>query len=405
MVLLKLKVKDGEQTIIDVDFQEKKHSDDYLNLYTMILGENGTGKSFVLRLVTDIFMNIENAVLQTRKPKFQYPSFEVEYCIGDNIYSVVRSSPRKIRAFSNGNEIDYKNIPLPNRILAVSFMVNDKFISSKDTSSAYRYLGVRSSNNCTYTSTILKKVYHNLLSALMNDKQNELNKIFDMIGFDKSYFKIKFYYDREIKYDINRNYTNEMLEFHQYFSDLLFVKNGKEISFESCSSGEKHILFAFVGILGNLQDDSIVLVDEPELSLHPEWQNKYLSQIESIFSSYKNVHFILASHSHFFVSDLPPQKSTLIIFKHQQDSFTSEVLPYDTSAWSAENIIYNVFGLRTTRNYYFEQDLYKLLELMKYPESSKEEIKFYIDKLSKFVLSEEDPLCGLIEEAEGVINV
>ena len=40
------------------------------------------------------------------------------------------------------------------------------------------------------------------------------------------------------------------------------------------------------------------------------------------------------------------------------------LVDYDTYAWSAENILYEVFGLRTTRNYYFERDLRELLSLI-----------------------------------------
>lgn len=85
----------------------------------------------------------------------------------------------------------------------------------------------------------------------------------------------------------------------------------------------------------------------------------------------------------------------------------AELIPYDTYAWSAENIIYNVFGIRTTRNYYFECDLSFLiqsLESFDRSEEKKREIEKQINKLKKYVYHSNDPLNKLIEEAEDKIR-
>ncbi|MCG9719729.1 AAA family ATPase, partial [Vibrio alginolyticus] len=41
---------------------------------------------------------------------------------------------------------------------------------------------------------------------------------------------------------------------------------------------------------------TIFLVDEPEISLHVDWQRKFLSDIESI-TNVKETSFIIATHS------------------------------------------------------------------------------------------------------------
>lgn len=53
--------------------------------------------------------------------------------------------------------------------------------------------------------------------------------------------------------------------------NIAFYKNGRCIHFGDCSSGEKHMIFAFTGVLSSIESKSIVLIDEPEISLHPEW--------------------------------------------------------------------------------------------------------------------------------------
>ena len=70
MILNYVKVIDSENTnVIDCKFSFEDNQDSFNNHNTLILGENGVGKSFILRLVTDIFMNIDKARKQKRKPK------------------------------------------------------------------------------------------------------------------------------------------------------------------------------------------------------------------------------------------------------------------------------------------------------------------------------------------------
>lgn len=168
------------------------------------------------------------------------------------------------------------------------------------------------------------------------------------------------------------------------------------------------MIFALSGIMNNISKNSLVLIDEPEISLHPEWQIKYISLLKKVFKNYSGCHFILASHSHYLVSDLQEDTSSVVTLKKKNEKAPeAELLPYSTYAWSAENIIYNVFGLRTTRNYYFESDLHKLLMGMQKTEMTKEdfeEVKRLTDKLKKYIYNDEDPLDLIVKQAEGFLK-
>ena len=54
---------------------------------------------------------------------------------------------------------------------------------------------------------------------------------------------------------------------------IIFEKHGKSIPVDSLSTGEKQIVFRGTQLLGNMNSikDGVVLVDEPELSMHPRW--------------------------------------------------------------------------------------------------------------------------------------
>ena len=65
------------------------------------------------------------------------------------------------------------------------------------------------------------------------------------------------------------------------------------------SSGEKQIIIVLLSAL--LQDDKpfIFLMDEPEISLHTDWQEQLIG---TILKLNKNAQIIMATHSPFLIS-------------------------------------------------------------------------------------------------------
>lgn len=73
---------------------------------------------------------------------------------------------------------------------------------------------------------------------------------------------------------------------------------GQEVALKNLSTGEKQIIYRIGYILKNLSNinGGIILIDEPEISLHPAWQVKLKDFLLEIFSSY-DVQIIIATHS------------------------------------------------------------------------------------------------------------
>lgn len=96
--------------------------------------------------------------------------------------------------------------------------------------------------------------------------------------------------------------------------DVVFSKLGsrKEFLLSQASSGELSLLFAMSSIAGEIQDGSLILIDEPEISLHPKWQLSFLSLLVDIFSNYKSCHFIIATHSPNIVSSIPDENAFIV---------------------------------------------------------------------------------------------
>ncbi|MFG1993408.1 AAA family ATPase [Actinoplanes sp. NPDC048988] len=73
-------------------------------------------------------------------------------------------------------------------------------------------------------------------------------------------------------------------------------EDGFELSADQLSSGEQHELVLIYDLLFNVGPKSLVLIDEPELSLHVAWQQRFLSDITQI-SDINGLYFVVATHS------------------------------------------------------------------------------------------------------------
>ena len=77
---------------------------------------------------------------------------------------------------------------------------------------------------------------------------------------------------------------------------IVDLPNGQRISSHQLSSGEVQllVLFTFLCFQFETEQEFAVFVDEPELSLHVAWQNRY---VHSITAANPNAQFIIATHS------------------------------------------------------------------------------------------------------------
>lgn len=160
------------------------------------------------------------------------------------------------------------------------------------------------------------------------------------------------------------------------------LKRAGGYSLQESSSGEYHFFSSIVGLMATVKPtNSLVLIDEPEISLHPNWQMKYLSFLRELFShpEYATCHILVATHSHFLISDLKGDSSKIIGLKRTGREIEIIDMPkgIDTFGWSAEDVLYNVFNVLSTRNKFVAEDIAKILNELSSGDKNK------INKLSK----------------------
>lgn len=240
------------------------------------------------------------------------------------------------------------------------------------------------------------------------DYCNLLAKSSELIKIDGSSSKLlKFNLSK--KEDLERLKLNGEAINNLYSLNLLydpkieiFSVDGDEYSLEDSSSGEHNLITSLIGLMATIKPDSLLLIDEPEISLHPNWQMKYVSFLKDVLASdtYNTSHILIASHSHFIVSDLEGDSSKVIGLSKGEGI---EVIPLaknlNTFGWSAEDVLYNIFNVRSPLNYYLQADLTELLGMIANNIEDSEKISAILNKLQALPKRENDPLQEIIVEA------
>lgn len=101
---------------------------------------------------------------------------------------------------------------------------------------------------------------------------------------------------------INTRFRSKMLKIDKQEGFVILAHDDKGIPIQSLSSGEQHELVLFYQLLFDAQPNSLIMIDEPEISLHVNWQEHFLNDIQRV-SDLRKFDVLIATHSPDIISD------------------------------------------------------------------------------------------------------
>ena len=124
--------------------------------------------------------------------------------------------------------------------------------------------------------------------------------------------------------------------------------SGKKFGINELSSGEKQLFLRTLAIKMLEPENSIIMIDEPELSLHPKWQQKIVDVYRKIG---RNNQIILATHSPHILGSV--EKENIILLEKNENGIV-EVKTGDefgnSYGQTTGRILEDIMGLETDRN-------------------------------------------------------
>ncbi len=123
------------------------------------------------------------------------------------------------------------------------------------------------------------------LSLYLSDVEEKLNSFNDIA--DKIEYMIN---------TINRHFEYKNMSVTKDKGFIFRNSNDITLSPSELSSGEQHLLIFLYELLFKVKPGTLILIDEPELSMHVAWQREFINDLKAI-TALSDLDFILATHS------------------------------------------------------------------------------------------------------------
>ena len=106
---------------------------------------------------------------------------------------------------------------------------------------------------------------------------------------------------------------------------IIFKKCGIDVPIDALSSGEKQIVYRGCFMLRNINalTGAFVFIDEPEISMHPEWQKKILNFYKRIFTTESGIQtsqIFVVTHSPFIIHNENRYNDKVIVLERDKDN-------------------------------------------------------------------------------------
>ncbi|MFT5617332.1 MAG: putative ATP-binding protein involved in virulence [Arenicella sp.] len=373
----------------------------------ILIGKNGSGKSSVLDLLTlHLVMLINNSLILGKIKNFENKSFNIDISISehksynnnaDEIKTRLLFQESKIEKsfgfdISRKDEISHKrvipeslvvlekiaqltektNIPvITNHYISDSKFASVDMTSFREEPTNFQLFATDRAFETELDSFNDFKKWFEEGENFENEQKiakkdfNWVNKDLDAIRNSIEYFLSYLPETRFKNLRINRiskEIDSSLFRNSRIKKQFIITKNGDDLLVDQLSDGEKKLLMLVTDLARRLtianpsrenplEGEGIVLIDEVELHLHPQWQRIVVPALSGTFP---NIQFIISSHSP-FVAQSVGLDNLLVL---DSDPNQIEVKPSaDDSEHSYQSIIKEVFGIDSFFSVEVENDL------------------------------------------------
>jgi len=275
----------------------------------ILIGKNGAGKSTILKLVhacinsnRSLFEKYNspyimlsftkhykdnsknpNIVMTTTKTEKDIHSVLIDtFDVDGSLNRILKELIKKFDNYRDNIRVSFKKETeeLTNEINKI--MKDITSATPEELISFQQLSGERNQKKEAFYKEI--ELFREILNDFYNDTSKEIIVDDGLINNPKVPLLIKFKKDE----------INEKVDENEEWNNLC-----------NLSSGEKQLLIIFLSILIEGKKPFILLMDEPETSLHVEWQSKLIENIKKLNS---NIQVIIATHNPLIMLNREPQE-------------------------------------------------------------------------------------------------
>lgn len=352
---------------LDLAFNEKMN---------LLCGPNGIGKTTILESIAHIFSNGNTNILKrnvSSEISKISAQIDIEGKIEDKIIqfdTFIPETPTHVSGFHN------RTSGLISLKTTRTFQYQSLESVSKDSNKENHILWNDAINGINLTDIknwfVNRYLYSPHAGALSSEqlKNFELaKKCFSLLNKDFSFSKV-----------------------NASSNEIMINTPSGEIYYEYLSSGFKSIISILFGIIKEIEfrfkdpqinaEDfkGIILIDEIELHLHPEWQEKIVDILLEVFP---NAQFFASTHSPHVIQTAKPKQ--IIALGFENNNVIQRELPntdFGFQGWTIEEVLTDVMGMTNLRTEIFKELILEFDKEIENENAQKaEEIFNQLDKL------------------------
>jgi ABC-type cobalamin/Fe3+-siderophores transport system ATPase subunit len=317
----------------------------------VLIGKNGCGKSTILKLIYACIYNDKETIEEYGSPYIEltllktFDNGETQESKVSHSKTVSNIHVEKVNTFdikSEKNDSDL--IDLDSQLLGLS--------------------GKFGEYQRGLTQVVQKKV-----GSLIEERDNLLNNIVNADKADLERFQTLSIEINNIRDEVNKpiyqfktlidgyfNGTNKTLIIDNEDFPLLAKVKDITIKISDLSSGEKQLLIIFLTVLLQKGRFFILLMDEPETSLHVEWQATFIDEIKKLNS---NIQIIVATHNPLIL--LNREQHEIGVIEADEDEVQKQA--QGTKYLDISSILLQYFGLTSLIGTQMQADIKRFNQL------------------------------------------
>lgn len=346
---------------LEIDFKDK--NDEIINTI-VIIGENGSGKTTLLKSIYDSFVDIDERgydEIGNNKVELTPTFYTTTVKLGKKEYGILH--PGVIWEIGK-NPDDPKVVYMPTEINFEKVNKVDNTLNFEPY--FYNVIDQNMTQNIPslIATKINKEIFRNrnkTIGEVIDQVCNDINSIFSVMDLD-----------------VKLAGLSETNETKPIFRNGL----GNEFDITGLSSGEKQLFLRALALKFLDVNNSVILIDEPEISLHPQWQKKIIDVYESIG---ENNQLIIATHSPHIIGDIEAKQLRVI----KKDKSGIKVVDNnnlsETYGKDIGEILSTIMKLDSLRNEDITNQLNRLYELLNQNLYETEEFNDIFNYLRKYL--------------------
>jgi predicted ATPase len=268
----------------------------------VLVGKNGLGKSTILKIIEESVSSYDDI-----RDIFNFYERTYVYFFNNNERNL------RVGIYAKNSLIDYSKKMFTNESFwkgFEEFLINNKteqdlqtFQKLSQNMDDFEISFIEHIKNTSFdrvskniTDRFTSKILPTETISTINMSANSINQITTSSGQHGTLldFEIENELQRLFKLQ-NSSLENNVIEaLNNFFNETnktvkinnqelkVYLTPEREISFKHLSSGERQVIYIFLKVANATKDNALILMDEPEISLHLAWQEKLISEIRKV---------------------------------------------------------------------------------------------------------------------------